>query len=85
VNAVEQLTAAITKVRGANLLGSIAIEMVCSAAETFLALMDSPATIEWCDHHGRPHEFCQLIDASSCVPRVRAVGPEVALWTGGQS
>lgn len=80
VNAVEQLTAAITKVRGANLMGSIPIEIVCSAAETFLALMDSPATIEWCDHHGRPHEFCQLIDAGSCVPRVRAVGPEVALW-----
>ena len=80
MNAVEELTAAITKVRGANLMGSMAIEMVCSAAETFLALMDSPATIEWCDHHGRPHEFCQLIDAGSCTPRVRAVGPEVAIW-----
>jgi hypothetical protein len=90
VNAVDELTAAITKVRGANLMGSMAIEMVCSAAETFLALMDSPATIEWCDHHGRPYEFCQMIrpphefyrlDADSCQPRVRAVGPEVVLWT----
>ena len=81
VNASEQLGAAITYVRNANLLGSMPIEMVVAAAETLLELMDSPARIEWCDHHGRPHEFCQLIDAASCEPRVRAVGPEVALWT----
>jgi len=85
----EQLTAAITRVRTYNErtlspLGSelnVAFEIVCAAAETLLELMDSPARIEWCDQHGRPHEFCQLIDAASCQPRVRAVGPEVALWT----
>lgn len=83
VTASEQLGAAITRVRNANQarLMSVSVEMVCAAAETLLELMDSPARIEWCDHHGRPHEFCQLIDASSCQPRVRAVGPEVALWT----
>jgi hypothetical protein len=80
----EQLTAAITRIRtSAQRAGgmSVSFEMVCAAAETLLELMDSPARVEWCDYHGRPHEFCQLIDAGSCVPRVRAVGPEVALWT----
>ena len=83
VTAVEQLGAAITRVRNANQarLMSVSVEIVCAAAETLLELMDSPARIEWCDHHGRPHEFCQLIDAASCAPRVRAVGPEFALWT----
>ena len=83
VTGAEQLGAAITRVRNANQarLMSVSGEMVCAAAETLLELMDSPARIEWCDQHGRPHEFCQLIDAASCVPRVRAVGPEVALWT----
>ena len=78
--AVEQLTAAIESM-GESRTRSMTVEMVCSAAELFLAIMDTPATIEWCDHHGRPHEFCELIDAASCTPRVRAVGPEVALWT----
>lgn len=82
MNASEQLTAAIDRVRNSNRVAlSMPLEVVCAAAETLLELMDSHARIEWCDHHGRPHEFCQLIDSASCVPRVRAVGPEVALWT----
>lgn len=82
VTGAEQLTAAIDRLRLLNMHAlSVNVEIVCAAAEIVLFLMDSPARVEWCDYHGRPHEFCQVVDAGSCVPRVRAVGPEVAIWT----
>jgi hypothetical protein len=84
VNGRQQIEDAIASVRGlaANapfgLL--VSVETVCVAAELALSMMDSPAVVEWCDRHGRPYEFCQVIDAASCDPKRRTVGPEVALW-----
>ena len=86
LGAADQIAAAVASLRQSELSGTIALEIVATAAETLVELMDLPATIEWCDHHGRPHEFCGMWEAAGapgdvCTPRVRAVGPEVALWT----
>jgi hypothetical protein len=75
---VEQLSDAIAYVRRGTGFGRIAVsvETVCAAAEILAVMMDNPVTVEWCDTHHRPHEFCRLIEAPDCDPRVRAIGPE---------
>lgn len=81
MTSVEQLSAAINRVRRSPIGGSMTVEIVLAAAEILAVMMDQPATVEWCDHHRRPYEFCSLwVEAGAaagvCDPRVRAIGPE---------
>ena len=73
---LDELTDCITAVREGH-TEHLALEAVLTAAEILVDMMASCPSVEWCDEHRRPYEFCGVVADTGCRMVERVLGPVV--------